>query len=75
MPVSKAQAACVAKYRKKNYDRMEILVPKGTRDILRALAKEQGDSTNAYIHKALQAYTGNKLPDFKSAETDTTDDQ
>lgn len=71
MPVSKAQAACVAKYRKKNYDRMELLMPKGTRDIVRKLAADQDKSVNAFIHEALQAYTNNALPDFKSAEADS----
>lgn len=73
MSVSKAQAASTAKYQKKTYDRVNLLVPKGAREALKELAKEQGDSTNSFVYKALQAYTNNALPDFKSAETDSED--
>jgi len=37
------------KYRAKAYDRIEVTVPKGTRDRWRALAETEGKSLNAYI--------------------------
>lgn len=37
------------KYRDKAYDRIEITVPKGTRDRWRALAEQEGKSLTAYI--------------------------
>ena len=37
------------KYRDKAYDRIEVTVPKGTRDRWRALAEQEGKSLNSYI--------------------------
>lgn len=37
------------KYRAKTYDRIELQVPKGTRDRWRALAELEGKSLTAYI--------------------------
>ena len=37
------------KYRDKAYERIEITVPKGTRDRWRALAEAEGKSLTAYI--------------------------
>ena len=47
--VSKAQQAAVHRYVKANYDRMELTTPKGLREIIRAAARDQGVSANAYI--------------------------
>ena len=47
--VSKAQQAAVHRYVKANYDRMELTTPKGMREIIRAAAKDQKISANAYI--------------------------
>ncbi len=47
--VSEAQGRATRKYRAKAYDRIEVTVPKGTRDRWRALAEEEGKSLNAYI--------------------------
>lgn len=49
MPVSKAQQKAVNKYMTENYDRINLVVPKGRRDELRAKAKAEGKSLNAYI--------------------------
>ena len=49
MPVSKAQQKAVNKYMSEKYDRINIVVPKGRRDELRAKAKAEGKSLNAYI--------------------------
>lgn len=53
MPVSKSQQKAVHKYVKANYDRMELTVPKGRKDIIKAHAEAQGQSTNAYINAAI----------------------
>lgn len=47
--VSEAQIRANHKYRAKTYDRIEVQVPKGTRDRWRALAEAEGKSLNAYI--------------------------
>lgn len=38
-----------AKYNAKAYDRINIAVAKGTKDILQAVAKSRGQSINSYI--------------------------
>lgn len=49
MPVSKAQQKAVNKYMAENYDRINLVVPKGRREELRAQAKSEGKSLNAYV--------------------------
>ncbi len=44
-----AQIRAKDKYRAKAYDRIELQVPKGTRDRWRALAEHEGKSLTAYI--------------------------
>lgn len=54
MAVSKAQQKAVHKYVKANYDRMELIVPKGEKEIIKAHAEEQGESVNAFVSRAVQ---------------------
>ena len=49
MPVSKAQQKAVNKYMAENYDRINLVVPKGRRDELRAQAEAAGKSLNSYL--------------------------
>lgn len=53
MPVSKAQQKSVHKYVKNNYDRMELTVPKGRKNLIKAHAEARGESTNAFIGRAI----------------------
>lgn len=53
MPVSKAQQKAVNKYMAANYDRINLTIPKGQRDIIKAHADSQGESTNAFIGRAI----------------------
>ena len=46
---TEAQMRANHKYRAKTYDRIELQVPKGTRDRWRALAEMEGKSLTAYI--------------------------
>ncbi len=46
---TEAQMKATRKYRAKAYDRIELQVPKGTRDRWRALAEQEGKSLTAYI--------------------------
>ena len=55
MTVSKAQQKATAKYVKNNYDRIEIKVSKGKKNVIETAAKEQNESVNAYIKKAIQS--------------------
>lgn len=55
MTVSKAQQAATAKYVKNNYDRIEIKVSKGKKAVIETAAKEQNESVNVYVKKAIQS--------------------
>lgn len=53
MAVSKAQQACVNKYVKNNYDRVNVTMPKGRKEEIKAHAEEQGESVNGFINRAI----------------------
>ena len=53
MPVSKAQQKAVHKYVRANYDRLELTVPKGRKDEIKAHAAARGESVNAFITRAI----------------------
>lgn len=53
MPASKANQRAVNKYKKNNYDRIEITAPKGRRDEIKAHAEAQGESVNSFINRAI----------------------
>ncbi len=53
MPASKANQRAVHKYVKSNYDRLDLTVPKGKKDIIKAAAAAAGESVNAYINAAI----------------------
>ena len=53
MTVSKAQQQAVSKYMKANYDELKIRIPKGNRARIQEHAKAQGESTNAFIYRAV----------------------
>lgn len=52
--VSKKQQAHVNKYIEKAYDRINLTVPKGDKEKLKAHALEQGESVNAFINRAIE---------------------
>ena len=52
-PASKAQQKAVNKYMKSNYDRVNLVMPKGKKDIIQAHAAQQGESVNAYLNRAI----------------------
>ncbi len=53
MPVSKAQQKAVNKYRKNNYDLIQVTVPAGDKAIIKAHADGKGESVNAFIRRAI----------------------
>ena len=57
MPVSKAQQKAVNKYMAENYDRINLVVPKGRRDELRAQAEAAGKSLNSYLIGLIEGET------------------
>lgn len=50
---SKARIAANNRYNAKAYDRINIAVPKGKKDEIKAAADQEGKSVNAYIIEAI----------------------
>lgn len=48
-PVSKAAQRATAKYKKENYDRITVLLPKGRKEQIQAT----GDTLNGFVNKAI----------------------
>lgn len=42
-------------FREQKYDRMELALPKGKKDIIKAAAKARGESVTAFINRAIEA--------------------
>ena len=53
MPVSKAQQKATNKYISKAYDRINLTVLKGRKDVIQAHAATQGESVNGFINRAI----------------------
>ena len=53
MAVSKAQQKAVNKYMSANYDRVNLTMPKGQKDTIKAHAESRGESVNAFINRAI----------------------
>lgn len=53
MAVSKANQRAVNKYVKNNYDRINVTIPKGQREVIQSHAEKQGESVNAFIRRAI----------------------
>lgn len=53
MPASKAQQKAVNKYMSANYDRINLTMPKGKKEIIQAHARKTGESVNSFINRAI----------------------
>ena len=53
MAYSEAQKEATARYNKKAYDRIDLIVPKGKRQKIAEYAKSKGLSTNRFINMAI----------------------
>lgn len=51
--ISEAQKKAVAKYNAKSYDRIELKVPKGKKQIIKDFADSQGKSLNGFVNEAI----------------------
>ena len=51
--VSKAQQKAVHKYVKANYDRLDVTIPKGQKETIKAHAERRGESVNGFINRAI----------------------
>lgn len=50
---SEARIKANNKYNAKAYDRINIAVPKGNKDVIKAHAETQGESVNAFVNRAI----------------------
>lgn len=53
MPASKAQQKAVNKYRKNNYDLIQLTMPKGKKAVIKAHAERKNESVNGFINRAI----------------------
>lgn len=53
--ISKKQQGHVNKYISKAYDRINLTVPKGQKDIIKEFADSNGESVNGYINRLIAA--------------------
>ena len=53
MPASKAQQRATNKYISKAYDRINLTVPKGKKEVIQAHAEARGESVNGFIGRAI----------------------
>lgn len=51
--MSKTSAKVKNRYNDKAYDRINLTVPKGHKDIIKAHAESQGESVNGFIQRAI----------------------
>lgn len=52
--ISKKQQACVNRYIANSYDRINLTVPKGQKEVIKAHAEQHdGGSVNAFIQRAI----------------------
>lgn len=57
MATSKAQQKAVNKYMASNYDRINLTVPKGQKETIKAHAESMGESVNGFINRAIMEVT------------------
>lgn len=53
MATSKAQQQAVHRYVKNNYDRLELTVPKGKKEEIKAFAAAQDETVNGFINRLI----------------------
>ena len=62
---SEARIRANNKYNNKAYDRINIAVPKGQKDIIKAHAEARGESVNGFVNRAIEEAMGH--PEIVSA--------
>lgn len=58
MATTKAQQKAVHKYVKSNYDRLELTVPKGRKEEIKAFAAAHGETVNGFINRLINEAMG-----------------
>lgn len=57
---TKAQSRATARYQAKTYDKIDIRVPKGTRDRWKTAAEAAGESLAGFVSGAVESRIGSK---------------
>ena len=57
--MGKTSAAAKNKWNRNNYDRIEINVPKGDKETIKAHAETKGESVNGFIKRAIDEAIAN----------------
>lgn len=68
MPTTKAGQKAVNKYMRENYDRVNLTMPKGRKDEIKAHADTRGESLNAFINRAIDSQIQRDAADQTEAE-------
>ena len=63
MKYSEAQKEATARYNKKAYDRIDVIVKKGQRQVIKDFAASQGKSLNRFICDAIEYQMTQTQPD------------
>ena len=70
MPVSKAQQKAVNGYIARNYDRINVTIPKGQKQAVEAHAQGKGQSVNGYVNGLIRADMGLTEDEWKNMSTE-----
>jgi predicted HicB family RNase H-like nuclease len=62
------QSTYITDFQKENYDEFKIRMPKGSKEIIKALAKERNISVNNLICDAIEQHYKITLPEFKNSQ-------
>lgn len=62
------QSTYITDFQKENYDEFKIRMPKGSKEIIKALAKERNISVNILICDAIEQHYKITLPEFKNSQ-------
>lgn len=65
MTVSKKQQASVNRYIAKSYDRINLTVPKGKKELIQNFAQSIGESVNGFINRAIDEALKEEDSDLK----------
>jgi len=73
MAKTKTSAAVKNRYAAKAYDRLSVIVPKGQKETVEAIAAKHGESISGIFCKALLAYEG--LQEWPAVAEDSDTEQ
>jgi hypothetical protein len=75
MPISEARKRANRKYNAKAYDRLEITVAKGRKDVIKAHAAKHDESLNSFVNRAIDETMGREsIPAGKDGAVSAQDD-